>query len=113
MYKDLISSYNFSYNTNSSIQLGVAGKPKPSVQITFDGKTTQAVGVPLSNEFQQYEFDLKLPQLEGKHCGKILSYAATSTLQNSSSVNGSTIIYVNGKIINNYDIKRFHKNKKP
>jgi len=113
MYNDLNPSYNFSHNTNPSLKLGVSGNPQPTVKFTFDRKTTQAVGISLQ-KFQQYEFDLKLPQLKGKHCGTVLSYTATSILQNSVAVNGSTTINVDGKInFTLYDdiIKYFPKEK--
>jgi len=111
MYNDLNPSYNFSHNTNPSLKLGVSGNPQPTVKFTFDRKTTQAVGISLQ---KQYEFDLKLPQLKGKHCGTVLSYTATSILQNSVAVNGSTTINVDGKInFTLYDdiIKYFPKEK--
>ena len=100
VYKPFNLKYNFSYNTNPSIKVGAAGNPKPKVQFFFDGKNEKAVRATLINEqFQQYEFDLKLPQMKGRHCGKTLVYFATSTLQNTSpSVAGSTIVYVHGTI---------------
>ena len=86
------------HNTNPSIKLVVVGKPKPLVQFTFDGKTTQAVGEPLINQFLQYEFHLTLPQLKGRHCGMTLSYTTKSTIQNTSPIHGNTTIYVDGKM---------------